>query len=557
MVSPSIGWGVPLTVAAIISVSLAVFAWQRRRAPSAIPFVVLSLAMGAWSAAYAGEYWSLDLSGKLLWAKIQYFGITVVPVAWLVLALRYSSSQTRITNPLLLLATVVPVVTLVLVWTNDAHGLMWSQVTLDVQGLFLVLAVTHGAFFCVYLGHSYALVLLGIGFFVQAYIRSSRLYRQQARVILIGAIVPLLGSALYVSGLGPGSLDLTPFAFTISMILLAWGLFRQHMFVLTPIARDVVVEEMRDGVIVLDSQDRIVDLNRVAQEIFDRPTSGTIGQLVQRASSDLADTIGQLQDTDTSDLEIVLGSGQDQGQYNFSISTLTSDQGQRAGRVIVLRDIIEHKRIEEELRLHHEYLEDLVEQRTAELNRTNEEMQMEITERKQAEESLRESEARYRSLFENAHDMIQSVAPDGRFVFVNQAWLETLDYTEAQLPDLNLFEIIHPESFPHCQEMFSKVMAGESLSGVQATFVARDGRPIVVEGNVTPRVMEGRLIATHGFFRDITERRRAEQALRESEERFRTLFESTREGIPRLQMGTSYPRTRRPQQSWAMTARMN
>ena len=136
-----------------------------------------------------------------------------------------------------------------------------------------------------------------------------------------------------------------------------------------------------------------------------------------------------------------------------------------------------------------------------------------INKRKRVEETLRESEVRYRNLFENAHDMIQSVAPDGQFIFVNTAWLETLGYTEAELPDLNLFKIIHPESLPHCQEMFSKIMAGESVNNVQATFVAKDGSPILVEGNVAGRYIGNKLVATQGIFRDITGGKQVEQQL--------------------------------------------
>jgi len=89
-----------------------------------------------------------------------------------------------------------------------------------------------------------------------------------------------------------------------------------------------------------------------------------------------------------------------------------------------------------------------------------------ITERKEIENALRESEERYRDLIESTYDIIQSVAPDGRFVFVNRAWLETLGYTEAELPSLNLWKIIHPESLSHCQEVFSRIRAGESIKNI-------------------------------------------------------------------------------------------
>ncbi len=159
--------------------------------------------------------------------------------------------------------------------------------------------------------------------------------------------------------------------------------------------------------------------------------------------------------------------------------------------------------------------------------RLYEEAQRELAERKRAEEALRESEEWYHDLIESAHDMIQSVAPDGRFVFVNGAWLETLGYTEAELPDLNLWTIIHPESLFHCQEIFSRVVAGESIRSVQATFLAKDGRSILVEGNVTGRYTGGKLVATHGFFRDIAERKRAEERLQRTLEKLRKALGGT------------------------------
>ena len=133
-----------------------------------------------------------------------------------------------------------------------------------------------------------------------------------------------------------------------------------------------------------------------------------------------------------------------------------------------------------------------------------------ITQRKVAEKELQDSEQRYRSLFQNAHDMIQSVTPDGSLIFANRAWMETLGYTESELSELNLFNIIHPNSQAHCMELFSKVMRGESIDNVEATFVAKDGRSILIEGTAAPRHLGDKIISSQGIFRDITERRQME-----------------------------------------------
>jgi PAS domain S-box-containing protein len=105
-----------------------------------------------------------------------------------------------------------------------------------------------------------------------------------------------------------------------------------------------------------------------------------------------------------------------------------------------------------------------------------------ITERKRAEEALRQSQQQYHHLLESTHDLIQSVSPDGRFLFVNQAWLKTLGYTQAQLPNLRISEIIHPRSLSHWRGVCARVLAGESVQYLQATLLAQDGKSILVEG---------------------------------------------------------------------------
>ncbi|MFH1663071.1 MAG: PAS domain S-box protein, partial [Chloroflexota bacterium] len=136
-----------------------------------------------------------------------------------------------------------------------------------------------------------------------------------------------------------------------------------------------------------------------------------------------------------------------------------------------------------------------------------------ITERKQAEEELRESEERYRALFESTFDIVQSVAPDGSFIFVNPAWFKTLGYTKDELPGITLFDIIHPKSLKHFHEMFRRIISGETVNNIQATFVAKDGREILIEGNAIPRITNGKVIASQGFFRDITEKKIMEEQL--------------------------------------------
>ncbi len=145
-----------------------------------------------------------------------------------------------------------------------------------------------------------------------------------------------------------------------------------------------------------------------------------------------------------------------------------------------------------------------------------------ITDRKQVEEALRESENRYRDLIESSYDLLQSIAPDGHFQYVNKAWFDTLGYTEDDLPNLTLFDIIHSDFQPHCNFLIAGIMAGRSFKDVEVTFVTKDGRLIPVQGNATGRFLDGKFVATHTFFQDITERKRAEKLAAEYREKLET-----------------------------------
>ena len=162
-----------------------------------------------------------------------------------------------------------------------------------------------------------------------------------------------------------------------------------------------------------------------------------------------------------------------------------------------------------------------------------------IIERKRTEEQLRESEERYRTVIEGAHDMIQSVATDGRVMFANRAWRETLGYSNDEISTLNLFQIIHQDSLPHCQELFTKVMSGEAVHNIQATFLTKDGRSILVEGSATPRFIDDKVVATQAILRDITERKKIEEALQESRNFNSSLLENSPHAVVVINPDTS------------------
>lgn len=138
-------------------------------------------------------------------------------------------------------------------------------------------------------------------------------------------------------------------------------------------------------------------------------------------------------------------------------------------------------------------------------------IKQDVTERRRTAEALRESEERYRDLFENATDLIMSTAPDGRLLYVNRAWRETLGYDEGEISGLTLRNFVDWECLPRYMRVFERVLGGESADKVDAVFYSKDGRRIVVEGSISCRMVDGMPSSTRAIFRDVTQRKEIER----------------------------------------------
>jgi PAS domain S-box-containing protein len=155
---------------------------------------------------------------------------------------------------------------------------------------------------------------------------------------------------------------------------------------------------------------------------------------------------------------------------------------------------------------------------------------MDITDRMHTEQALRQSEEKYRDLFENANDLIQSIGPDGAFLYVNRAWRERLGYGEDEVPGLSAFDILHPDC-SECGPDFKSVVFGETSGRIETVFITKSGRKINVEGNISTAFSEGKLIGTRGIFRDITERKEAEEILSSERERLAVTLRCIGDGV--------------------------
>jgi PAS domain S-box-containing protein len=341
----------PLYAAAVVSFTLALLAWRRRLTEGSLAFALLMAAAAEWALAYALSLISDDEAVRLFWVRVRYLGIVIVPGAWLTFALFQTGRGKWVTQRSLILLTIEPLCILLLVWTNEWHHLYWAEVMQKHLGPFIVIDVIRGIFYWVHVVYSYLLIICGSVLLVQMVIRSPHLYRWQSLVVLFSAVGPFIGDVLSTFGLlGDFSqLDLTPFFFTLTGLAMTWAFFRFRLLDIVPVARDAVIESMSDGVLVLDAENRIVDINPVARDIINRTTLEIIGQPAEQVLSQWPDLIERYRGIPETHTEIAVGEDAVQAYFDLRISPLRDRRHRLTGRLIVFRDITERKKMEKAL----------------------------------------------------------------------------------------------------------------------------------------------------------------------------------------------------------------
>ena len=167
----------------------------------------------------------------------------------------------------------------------------------------------------------------------------------------------------------------------------------------------------------------------------------------------------------------------------------------------------------------------------AELHKRFAQLKTSETERKQTEEALKNSEKKYHDLLDNANDLIQYVGPDARIIFVNKKWLETLEYSEEELKNLKVTDILHENQIARIMGLFKGTATGGTVKNIETTFISKYGKEIYVEGNGSGVIEDGKFIGAIGIFRDITERKQAEETLQKSKKKYEALINNIPEAI--------------------------
>ena len=323
---------------------LGILAWRKRKTSHDPMLAVLLWTITWWGIAYSIECLWPGFESKYFWTRMKYLGIVLVPLAMLGFSTKYTDTTARLNHKKAWPLAIIPLLTLIGIWTDPWHHLFYTQASLNAAGQ---LVVRHGPIFWLHTVYSYGLLISATWLLARAILRAGSAYRRQHMMILFAALIPWFANVLHVTGSSPISfIDPTPVAFLVSGFLIYLAVFHFGLLEISPVARTVVVDHMADGMLVLDLDDQILDMNPalvtwLGQE-FDHVIGRRLPEIfptrIARQISNIALPTGQI--------EVEMGVDGRVHIFEIVASLITNKRGKPTARMLLIRDITERKRIE-------------------------------------------------------------------------------------------------------------------------------------------------------------------------------------------------------------------
>ena len=341
-----------ILIFSLAALSTAALVWTWRRGKKGYRFILILLAAGIWWTVFEGlDTGMANVASKFFCEKMKYFAINTIPVAWAGYVLQQTGRKKWITFRSIMLLSIVPLLSLGLVLTNELHGLFFSQVTLNNVNPYFPLNETFGPGYILCIGYIYGVLLVTSILCAQMLVHSRRLYSRQAATLLISTAFPWVIALIFESTQTKNFMfDPTPVTVCITLTAIALiNPTRLHLGEVISVARGNVADGMADALIVLDENNHVLDMNKAAKNLTTLSESEIAGQNLKDVLPNFP--IQKICNSDSTDICGEFASTRDERSLTFDlrISPISDWRGRLSCRVVVLRDVTERKRAEEEI----------------------------------------------------------------------------------------------------------------------------------------------------------------------------------------------------------------
>jgi len=377
-----------LFVTTAINGFVTLIGWQRQKTKSGLFFALGMTGITLWTLAAGLGYAAVPLNLKIFFAKLDAVGYNSAVVLFFFTALYIAGLDEWADNKWLRVSVFfLPISNIILIGTNDFHHWVWQEFTPVGNN---IVVFQHGPGFTWVAATGYLIILLMIVVLWRASIQGSVISRTQARLLLYATLIPVAANIVYLYGIkGEEGVDWSSVTFLITGVIFLYALYGQNLMDITPIARDILMNNMSDGMIVLDTQHRIIDVNRKAVEMIGVQLLGARLDEIELLMGSLAGRLGDKEQK----AELVFGDADSQ-YYDALVSPLPDKSTKIIGHLVIIRNMTSWKNAELAL-----------EQRLLEIQRLHNELQDTQEQVVDQQRTLAAVEER-RRLARNMHDSV-------------------------------------------------------------------------------------------------------------------------------------------------------
>jgi signal transduction histidine kinase/DNA-binding NarL/FixJ family response regulator len=340
-------------LSANVLISVAIITLSRKSTPWSTMLGGFLLAVSLWTLTAGLDAASVSLQDKIFWSKIEHIGINSAPIFYFYFAMDLTKKAGAKIDRRFRLLWVIPVITILLAFTNEQHGLIWSGFVPSPDPNSNLIIYEHGVWFWAATAFYYLLLLVSTYLIIRTMTGKNSIYGPRALVILFSLPFPWIGNILYNFELSPWpGFDLTPLGFAISGCLLLWGISRLRLVDPSPFARGMLIESMPNGMIVFNERDQVVDYNKAAENLLTDKGFDLGDELMYFSLPDLIAKNPELKPFEKlEDLHAIPLENKVKGEPYLEISQqlLVDKKGRVNGRLFYIRDITRQKEAEDGL----------------------------------------------------------------------------------------------------------------------------------------------------------------------------------------------------------------
>lgn len=327
-----------LLVSALVMLCIGYFSWKRDKLY--ISMSLLPVAIYAFG--YAFEILCTNIEGAKFWIKVEYLGIPFLTVVWLMFALNFTGYKERFKKSTLALLYIIPVITLILNYTNDFHHLFYKKLYMNYDGIFPIVEIIEGPWYWVNIAYEYALMFIGLTILIIAYLKAVSIIRKQILFLIVAWIIPWISDVIYILRLLPFDMDLCPLAFSFSGIISSFAILRFKFLKLTPIALEKVFYNIADGVIILDSENNIINFNNASKNIIPELKDIVPGDKKIDEVFKAYEAILKAANSDSYNESLISIKNKEQLKYyKMNTNNIYENTGEVIGKILILNDITE------------------------------------------------------------------------------------------------------------------------------------------------------------------------------------------------------------------------